>query len=230
MRTDFVLFGPAHLLIIAAIPSFAALMAVFVRRSPPRVRPVRLCLGFFLLVNELVWQAYRFLGEGIRFPEILPLQLCDIGLWLTILTLLTLKPWSYELAYFTALAGGAMAVLTPDLYAPAWSYPTWYFFLAHGGTIGGILFLTWGGVSRLRAGCVWRAWGVLNLYAAAVGAVNALFKTNFMYLCRKPAGASLLDYMGPWPVYILAGEALALGLFTLLWLPFRGASKQRAVQ
>jgi hypothetical integral membrane protein (TIGR02206 family) len=158
------------------------------------------------------------------------LQLCDIGLWLTILTLLTLKPWSYEIAYFTVLAGGGMAVLTPDLYAPAWSYPTWYFFLAHGGTIAGILFLTWGGVSRLRAGCIWRAWGVLSLYAAAVGVVNAFFKTNFMYLCRKPAGASLLDYMGPWPVYILAGEALALGLFTLLWLPFRGASKQRAVQ
>jgi hypothetical integral membrane protein (TIGR02206 family) len=230
MRTDFVRFGPAHLLIIAAIPSFAALLAWLVRQSLVRARRVRLCLGFFLLVNELAWQAYRYWGEGIRFPEILPLQLCDLGLWLTIVALLTLKPWSYEVAYFVALAGGGMAVLTPDLYAPARSYPTSYFFLAHGATIAGALFLAWGGVLRPRPGCVWRAWGVLNLYAAGVGAVNAVFKTNFMYLCRKPAGASLLDYMGPWPVYILAGEVLALGLFTLLWLPFWGSNKQRAVQ
>ncbi len=38
---------------------------------------------------------------------------------------------------------------------------------------------------------------------------------------------TLLDWLGPWPVYILAVEALALVLFLLLALPFDPALRDR---
>jgi hypothetical integral membrane protein (TIGR02206 family) len=214
MTTDFVLFGPAHLVILAAIPSAAALLARL--GSAPRVSRT---LGVLLLVNEVIWHVYKLRVEGVGFPEGLPLQLCDLALWSTVLALLTLRPAIYDVAYFSGLAGGSMAVITPELWAPARSYPTCYFFLAHGGSIAAVLFLAWSGLLRPRP--PWRALLVSNLFAAAVGAFNAVFRTNYMYLCHKPASASLLDYLGPWPLYVIAGEALALGLFTLLWLPFR---------
>jgi hypothetical integral membrane protein (TIGR02206 family) len=228
MGTDFVVFGPAHFLIMAAVPAAGAMFAWFGRRSQTSARRLRLGLGLLLLVNELIWYGYRLGWERLRLADVVPLQLCDLALWLTILALITLKSGIYEVAYFTALAGSSMAVLTPDLNAPAWSYPTFYYFLAHGEVIASILFLTWARLLRPRPGCVWRTFIVLNLFAACVGVFNAVFQTNYIYLCRKPAGASLLDYMGPWPVYIGAGEVLALGLFTLLWLPFRRANQRPA--
>jgi hypothetical integral membrane protein (TIGR02206 family) len=230
MGSGFVLFGPAHLAILAAIPAAAGGLAWAGRRIAARARRIRLVLGALLLVNELVWYGYSFGLEGVRFPEGLPLQLCDLALWMTILSLFTLKPWCFELAYFAALGGSSMAVLTPDLWAPCWSYPTWYFFLEHGGVIASVLFLAWSGLLRPRPDCLWRSFAILNLYMAAVGAFDAVFHANYMYLCRKPAAGSLLNYLGPWPVYLLAGECLALAIFVLLWLPFRSDAAGRAVQ
>jgi hypothetical integral membrane protein (TIGR02206 family) len=217
-------FGAAHIGIIAAIAFVAIAISIVVRCDPAFGRMVRLSLGCGLAANELVWYAFRYSREGLRFPEGLPLQLCDLTLWLTIVALLTLNRTAAEFAYFAGTAGAGMAILTPDLWAPLWSYPTTYFFAAHGGVVIGSVLLVAGRLVIPRPGCVWRAFAVLNAYAAAIGVFNAVFGTNYLYLCRKPPGASLLDLFGPSPVYIGAGEATALVLFTLMWLPLRRAA------
>ena len=221
MSREFQLFGAIHLLIIVSILFLGGLLGWKSRKNPVSGRNTRILLGSFLLIHELVWYAFNLYKGWVQFPYGLPLNLCDIIVWLTIIAALTLKPTAFELAYYWGLAGSAMAVLTPDLGVPLASYPGIYFFTAHGGVIVTLLFLVWGRIARPREGSFWKAFLILNLYAGFVGLFDALFKTNYFYLCAKPAGSSLLDYMGPWPVYLLTGELFAILAFWLLWLPFR---------
>jgi hypothetical integral membrane protein (TIGR02206 family) len=187
---------------------------------------VRLGLTVVVLLSSFGWYGYLALRGWLQFPDSLPLELCDITLLLTVIALLTLNPLSMDLAYYGALAGTSMALLTPDLWEPFPSIATVQFFIAHGLVIVAVLFLIWTNQARPRPGSVWRAMLAVNVFAVVVGVFNMIFGTNYMYLRTKPANASLLDYLGPWPWYILSGEAVALFLFMLLWLPFRKKARR----
>lgn len=228
MAREIKLLGFAHIAILAAIPAAAAGLSLIAQHRPERSRWMATILGIGLAGNELVWYAWRLRTEGFRFPDGLPLELCDLTLWLTVISALTLQPAIFEFAWLAGLGGSATAVVTPDLWAAPLSYPTIYFFVAHGGVIVILLFLVWSRLARPRPGCVWRSFVWLNAYAAFVGTFDAVFHTNYMYLRRKPASASLLDAFGPWPFYLIGGEITALILFWLLWLPFRPRAAQHS--
>jgi hypothetical integral membrane protein (TIGR02206 family) len=195
-------------------------VSVLCRRGHVPTRGVRLAIGWGLIVNEVIWWTFRYSHEGIHLWN-LPLQLCDITLWMSALACITLNSRVVEFAYFGGLAGAGMALVTPDLWTPWPSYPAVYFFVAHGGIVLAVSVLVFGRICPLRAGAVWRAFGMLLGFAAVIGAVNAVAGTNFMYLSHKPKGASLLDSLGPWPNYLVAGGVVAFALFWLLWLPVR---------
>lgn len=218
------LFGPTHLALVAAIAAAAAGLGWWCRRAPSAAPRVRAALGLLILINELVWYGYRYSTEGNRFPEGLPLHLCDLTVWLAAVAALTRRQWAFEFIYFAGLAGASLAILTPDLWTPFPSYPAIYYFAVHGLIVITAIVMLWGCGWRPRPGCLLRVFAVVNLFAAAVGAFNQWFGTNYMYLCKKPASATLLDWFGPWPVYIAVGELFALALFALLWLPFRRAA------
>lgn len=203
----------------------AAGLAVVCRRFPQWRRTIRLALGWFLIVNELVWWRFRYAHEGVHLAN-LPLQLCDVTLWASAVACLTLAGPIVELAYFAGLAGAGMALLTPDLWSPWPTYPAIYFFLAHSGIVIICVVLVFGRVCPLRPGAMWRAFALLLTYALGVGIFNQIYGTNYMYLCRKPKNASLLDALGSWPWYLVAGAATALVLFWLLWLPARPENKR----
>jgi hypothetical integral membrane protein (TIGR02206 family) len=95
------------------------------------------------------------------------------------------------------------------------------FFVGHGGVVAAILFLVWTGALRPRRHSWWKVLLGLNVYAALVLLFDLRYGTNYMYLRQKPESSSLLDLFGPWPWYLLGGEAAAFLLCGLLYLPVR---------
>jgi hypothetical integral membrane protein (TIGR02206 family) len=219
--SNFQLFGFAHLGILAAVLLLATLLAIVQRRLPPGRRWLRLSVAVALLLDTVLWYIDLGLHGQLAFPHNLPLELCDATLMLMLIELFTLSPAIFDLAYYGALAGTSMALLTPNLWEQFPSLSTVQFFVAHGLVLSSVLYLVWSRQARPRPGSVARAMLWLNIWATCVGAFDFFFKTDYMYLRDKPASASLLDYLGPWPWYIASGECVALILFLLLYLPFR---------
>ncbi|MDQ2843527.1 MAG: TIGR02206 family membrane protein [Acidobacteriota bacterium] len=218
---NFQLFGPIHLGILGSIVALAALLAAIARRFTRWRARLRTGVALTLLLNAIVWYAYLAFRGWLTFPDSLPFELCDATLGVTVIASFTLNRIAFDLAYYGTLAGTSMALITPDLWEPFPSFSTVQFFVAHGLVVVAVLFLVWSQQARPRPGSVWRAMLGLNLFAAFAGAFDFVFRTNYMYLHAKPQNRSLLDYLGPWPWYILSSEILALVLFTLLYLPFK---------
>jgi hypothetical integral membrane protein (TIGR02206 family) len=223
-------FGLVHLVILAAVLLIAYLPAAIQRRRPSAAKRTRYLLAFLVSLSSVMLYAYMALTGNQMFPGHVPLELCDASVWLVTLSLLTLKPAVFDLAYYPALGGATMSLLTPNLPPDAPVFLTIQFFMEHGLIVAGVLYLVLSKQARPRPGSVGRSILFINLYAIVVGAFDAVFKTDYMFLRAKPATVSLLDYLGPWPWYILSVEAVGFVLFQLLYLPFREPAPQPAKQ
>jgi hypothetical integral membrane protein (TIGR02206 family) len=196
-------------------------LVVLVRVRPFLGLPVRLALA----AGIVVLVAFEFsvgIREGwLRWTALLPLELCDAALVLAVVTLAAPRRATAEVVYFWAGSGTLLAMLTPEL---PWNFPRWefvVFFGLHGLVLVAALVLVFGLGLRPRPGAPLRVFGITAAWAALAGLVNLALGTNYMYLRHKPIVPTPLDWMGPWPVYIAVGAAVALGLFLVLALPFR---------
>jgi hypothetical integral membrane protein (TIGR02206 family) len=218
-------FGTAHFAIIAVVPAAATGLAALGRRRPAAGKPIRLALAAGLAAASAAYFV-RFPLMGVPlYPEHLPLDLCDVSVWLTILVLLTRSAGLFDVVYYWAMAGATMSLLTPNLREPSMAMQVQYF-ADHGLIVAATLYLVWSGEARPRPGSIMRSMIALNAFAAFAGAFNWVYKTNYMYLCVKPEADTLLSICGPWPWYILSGEGVAAALFLLLYLPFRHGNKR----
>ena len=151
----------------------------------------------------------------------LPLQLTDAVALVSIVALCTARQVLVEVLYFWALTASIQAVITPDLDEAFPSLLYFTYFIVHSGAVTAACLLVFGRGLIPRAGAMWRAYGVTAAFAVLAGVADLLTGGNYMFLREKPVRASLLDVMGPWPWYIVAGAVVALALFLALAWPAR---------
>lgn len=222
MQSDLVFFGPAHLLMIALTFALPILVALMVKRLKISSldNGLRWVMAVTLLGSKIATALISWHKGQITFANALPMHLCDWAMIAVILSLtLRGKQVIFELAYFWGLAGTLQGVLTPNLQVPS-SDPRFYtFFIGHCGIIFGILYLVFSSGIIPRPGAWWKVWLMTQVYVAAAGVVDFLLNENYGYLNRKPNTASLLDFFGPWPWYVVEMDCFALLAFGIVYLP-----------
>jgi len=162
----------------------------------------------------------RFIAISAMLNLIVFFQLCSISLFLSIIMLLTRKFFLFEITYFLGIGGALQAMLTPELAYDFPHYRYFHFFLAHIAIILASLYMIWYENCRPAFTSIWKAFAALNVIAIVVFFINKATGGNYMFLARKPINPSLIDFLGPYPWYILSLEIVALFMFFILYLPF----------
>ena len=218
----FQLFGPKHLIVIVIVLGII-LWLIFGWKNPTErgKRRARYTLAAVLFVAESAWHIWSLWSGTWSITYHLPLHICSVMVWLSIIMLLTRSYKIYEFAYFIGLAGALQAFLTPE----AGIYGLWHFravqtVVAHGTLVIVPIYMT--AIEGFRP--TWKSFlrvviGV-NIYMFVIHFVNLAIGSNYLFTVAKPDTASLLDVLGPWPLYLLSMEAVGFVIFFILYLPF----------
>jgi hypothetical integral membrane protein (TIGR02206 family) len=225
--TPFVLLGPDHAAALLVTALVGVALVLRVRRDPEgrAATAIRWGLAGALLAGTALTIAGWARQGTLELRDLLPFHLCDLLIFVAVFALVTRRPLACELLYFWGGAGTVLALAAPDVRTGFPDPAFLSFFALHGLVVAAAAVLVFGMGCRPRPGAPWRVFLLTNAYAAAVGAVDLAMGANYMFLCRKPAAATLLDALGPWPLYLVAADALAAVLFLLLDLPFRAGRR-----
>ncbi len=219
---DFTPYGTSHRVVVGLLVVGAVLLVWLGRArrgTPDAARDARVfalvCLAFTVPL-----QIVALNRSGFDVQRTLPLQLCDLAAFAAPYALWTRQRWAVGLTYYWGLTLTTQAVVTPDLSA---DFPDPVFVLFWGMhllIVWAAIYLTWG----LGLAPDWRSYRttvtVTVTWAVSVSVFNAATDSNYGYLNAKPAAASVLDYLGDWPVYVVAEVAIVLTVWALMTWPW----------
>ncbi len=184
--------------------------------------------GFAVVISLTVitFHLHKYSLGTYDIQKDLPLYLCSLlAIVMPVFTHYR-KFWMYEILLFWIIAGTLQAIITPDI---ATGFPTFdyiRYWAVHLGLVIIIFYATFVFKMTPNFKSIFKSILALQLYVLLMIGINYLLNANYFYLNEKPKSASLLDYFGEWPMYIIVVQLIVVPYFFLIYLPFYLAKKR----
>jgi len=222
----FIAYGNSHLVVLCFSLLLLALTLIASKKlCTEKNLFIGRCTAIILALSVVVYTIFEIALGRFTIADDLPLSLCNLFALVAPFALWNPKHKYFEPIYFLVMAGTFQAIVTPDLY---FDYPAYEFFkywITHVGLV--LLMIHYMVCFALypTAKGILKTFGWLNVYVVALLPINYLLDANYFYLIEKPLNPSVLDFFGPWPVYILVAEILVMGFFAIAMIPVFLAKK-----
>lgn len=229
----FELFGPHHLLALSVIAGSIIICTLLARRYVQFRKVYRWFMLIMIPLQEIVYKVWDGLLGETRLSIVFSLHLCSAAIILIVIMLVRYNQTLFEIVYFWGLGGAIQALITPDItYSGFPHFRFFQVFFSHGMIIAAVFYFIFSERKKLRKGALLRVLIITNAYAMIVFVINQIAGTNYLFVNRKPDTASLIDALGPWPVYLIWLEVIMVIVFSLLYLPvfIRQSAEKREVK
>lgn len=177
-------------------------------------------LGCLVSIVLLSYHVYRIAFDDYNFKTDLPLYLCSLMALLVPIFTYFRKYWMFEILVFWIIGGTLQGVLTPDITVGFPSFDYFRYWVVHLGLLSIIFYFIFVFKMRPKLKSVFKSFLAMQGYVLFMVILNYLLDANYFYLNEKPKSASLLDYFGEWPMYIIVVQLIMIPLFLLIHLPF----------
>lgn len=157
----------------------------------------------------------------------LPLYLCSLMALLIPIFTYYRKFWMFEILLFWIIAGTSQGVVTPDIPVGFPTFDYFRYWTVHLGLLVVIFYTIFVFKMKPTFKSVFKSFFALQLYIAFMVFINYILKANYFYLNEKPQSASLLDYFGDWPIYIVVVQLMIIPYFLIIYLPFYWVKRKR---
>ena len=223
---EFQAFTPQHYLLIGIFLAVAGALVVLGRSRRTRGADDRFDRAFAvaIVVVTVPSQLYQLAPWDFSLGSSLPLALCDFAWIVAAWALWTHHPVPTALIYYWGLTLTTQAIITPSL-GEAFPDPRYFMFWSmHFLIVWSAVYLTFGlglGPAGASTGSHSRS---PSRGPCSPTPSTSLVDVNYGYLVRKPSSASLLDLLGPWPIYVFASLGVLLvgwALITWPWVAVR---------
>jgi hypothetical integral membrane protein (TIGR02206 family) len=217
----FVNFGLHHLCGIAFFVLLGAILVVQGKKSDTATQErIGKTMGW-VLTSAVVGCLLILIGLG-RFDKTtdLPLHICNTLALLAPVLFYYKNNKLFQIFYYSVMAATTQAILTPHLEDVFPHYMYIKYFTVHCGLVVAVWYAILVQGFRPTFKGMFVAFGALQIFSGLLIGVNYLLGANYMYLNHKPPVASLLDYFGPEPYYVITVELVALLFFAFYYLPF----------
>ncbi len=211
-----------HIFPIVIAILFSMVFINYAKRLPNSIQQKNALHIFacFVSVIVVVFHARKISLGYYNVSTDLPLYLCSLlGLLIPIFTYYR-KFWMYEILVFWIIGGTLQAVITPDIALGFPSFDYFRYWIVHLGLLIIIFYATFVFNMRPKFKSVFKSFLALQVYVVLMVIINKLLDANYFYLNEKPESASILDYFGEWPWYIIMVQIIIIPLFLLIYLPF----------
>ena len=223
--------GKQHLIPIIIAILFAVFFIIYAKRHFNQNQQNKAIHVFACIISLVVigFHMHKISLGNYSLSTDLPLYLCSLlGLIIPIFTYYR-KYWMYEVLIFWIIGGTLQAVLTPDIALGFPSFDYFRYWMVHLGLLIVIFYATYVLNMQPKFKSVFKSFLALQVYVLLMIAINYMLDANYFYLNEKPQSASLLDYFGEWPWYIIVGQIIIIPLFLLIYLPFYVAKNKHRV-
>lgn len=222
----FTLFTTSHVVTMALIAVMWVALPLWFRRfkdkKPDAV--LRYALAGLLVAQYLGWMLWEALTGRFTVQLSLPLNLCDLSVFLLAVLLVSRSYLLYEVLYFWALAGTLQSFVTPNITYAFPHFEFFAFYIQHGGEILAIVYLSVVARMRPRPISILKSLGALLVWLVVVYVFNLLTDSNYMFLMADTPHPSTVTKMiaifGEPPRHLIGlGMVVAVSLL-VLYTPF----------